>query len=154
MIPVLARVFTPITAILFLTVSTTFFLPSSSRADSQTLSCSNVRLEIEQTQRLLRPLEQRQQAIQQNVRTIYQKLFVCQSGRETTFVEQQQCTQLQEEGPTQFQAMVEITTRKHQAFQKLSHQIRQAHLNCAGIEGNTSPKTANQPAIQKIAQNR
>ncbi len=116
-----------------LTFASTFLIlfPFMAEADSQ--SCTDVQKQIEQIQNTLRPLEQHQQQLQQHVRTIYQNLFVCQAGGELSLAEQQSCTQLQEEGPKQFQAMIEAITVSHQMSQQLASQTHQVQLACPAI---------------------
>jgi len=116
-------------------------------------SCPDVSLQIEQTQRTLRPLEQRQQQLQQQVRAIYQELFACQTGSSLALAQQRHCTQLQEEGPKQFQAMVAAITLHHRTSQQLAHQIHHMPLACPANTTDTLRNTLNQPSFTKIARN-
>ena len=139
MILVLIRNIGRIIGLLPLTFVATLFLPLNVMGESGTLSCTDAQKQIEQTQNVLQPLEQRQQQLQQDVRAIYQELFACQTGRELSRAEQQDCTQLQEEGPKQFQAMIRAITISHQTSQQLAHQTRQVQLACQAIATETFP---------------
>ncbi|MEX0830620.1 MAG: hypothetical protein WD032_10300 [Nitrospirales bacterium] len=94
-------------------------------------------------------MEQHQQQRQQDVRAICQKLCACQTGGGLSLAEKQDCTQLQEEGPKQFQAMVEAITFNHQTSQQLARQTRQTQLTCPANTENTFPKTPNLLLPQK-----
>ena len=128
----------PISYLLPLTFVSAFLIPFPVMAKSETPSCTDAQQQIEQTQNVLRPLEQRQQQLKQHVRAIYQKLFACQTGRKLSIAEQQNCTQLQEEGPKRFQAMVEAITLSHQTSQQLAQQTHQVRLACPAIAEDTS----------------
>jgi len=128
-------------------------MPLTVMADPKTLSCTDARRQIEHTLIALRPLEQHQQQLQQYVRIIYQKLFACQARAESSLAQRQECTQLQKEGPAQFQALVEAVTLSHETSQQLAHQTRQAQLVCPAVAEDTFPKTTNLPLLQKIARN-
>ena len=112
--------------------------PLTTFAKPQTLSCTKARLQIEQTQEILRPLQERQQLLQELVRSTYQKLFSCKSGREFS-IAPQQCDQLQKNGPKQFQTMVEAITLRHQISQQLANHTRQAQLICQAQIHNITP---------------
>ena len=111
-------------------------------AEPKDQSCETARQNIEQTQNILRPLKQQQQQIQQHVRTIYQELFACKTGSELSLVQQKYCTQLQKEGPKQFQNMIEVITLRHQTSQLLAHQTKQAQLTCPILTEDTFPQIA------------
>jgi len=128
-----------------------FLMPLTVMAEPGTPSCPDVRLQIEETQQTLRPLEQRQQQLQQQVRTIYHELFACQTGSGLSLAQQHHCTELQKEGPKQFQAMVEAITLHHRTSQQLAYQTRQAQLTCPAIAENNFPKTTRLPLLQIIA---
>lgn len=142
MILVLIRNIGRIMALLPLTFVAALFLPLNAMSESGTLSCRDAHRQIEQTQNTLRPLEQHQQQLQQDVRNIYQKLFACQTGTTLPLAQQQHCTQLQEDGPKQFQAMIKAITLSHQTSQQLAHQTRQVQLACPAIAEGTFPKIA------------
>jgi len=121
---------------------TTLLIPFSVMAASETLPCQDVRLEIEQTQQTLSLLEQQQHELQQHVRIIYQELIACQTGSGRSTAQHHHCTQLEEEGPKQFQAMIATTTLKHQQSKRLVHQTRQAQLTCPTIAEDAFPQMA------------
>ena len=115
-------------------------LPISVMAEPETLPCTDARLQIEQTHILLRPLQQRQQQLQQDVRATYQQLFACKAGTTLSIAQQQYCSHLQEEGPKQFQTMIEVITLSHQTSQQLAHQTRHVQLICPTISEHTYPE--------------
>jgi len=117
-----------------------FWSPLPVIAGQKNPSCTDARIQIEKTHNALRSLKHQQQQLQQHVRTIYQELFACRTGAELSFAQQQRCTQLQEEGPKQFQAMIEVITRSHQNSQQLAHQTRQVQLACPAIAEETPPQ--------------
>ncbi len=133
---------TRIIGLFFLTVVSALVLPISVMAEPETPPCTDARLQIEHTHILLRPLKQRQQQLQQDVRIIYQKLFACKTGTALSIAQQRYCSALQEAGPKQFQAMVKAITLSHQTSQQLAHQTRQAQLTCPSITEETFPKIA------------
>ena len=147
----MVHAFTRITYLLPLTFVWALLIPLTVMAAPGPLSCTDARIQIEQTHITLRSLEQHQQQIQQHVRAIYQKLFACQTGTGLSSVHQQHCTQLLEEGPKQFQAMVKAITLSHQTSQQLAHQTRQVQLACSTIAENTFPKTTSLAPLQKFA---
>jgi len=154
MVHVFTRNITRITYLLPLTFLWALLIPLTVMADPETLSCTDVRLQIEKTQKTLRPLEQHQQQLQQHLRAIYQELFVCQTGTSLTQAQQEYCRHLQDEGPKQFQAMVEVITLRHQTFQQLAHQSHQAQITCPAIAAeDTLPKTTSLSPLQEIARN-
>ena len=129
-------------------------IPLTVMAETEILSCQAARKQIEQTQNSLRPLEQQRQQIQQHVRTIYHELFACQAGTVLSIAQQHHCTQLQEEGAKQFQAMVEAITRSHQTAQQLANQTHQVQITCRTIAAEeTFLKTTSLSPLQKIAMN-
>ncbi len=128
-------------------------LPISVMAEPEILPCTHARLQIKQTQTFLQPMKQHQQQLQQDVRMTYQKLFACKTETALSIAQQQYCSQLQEEGPKQFQAMVDAITLSHQTSQQLAHQIHQVHLNCPSISKETYPEIINLISLQKIAMN-
>ena len=123
-----------------LTFVSALLMPLTVMADPEIRSCSDARIHITHTQNILRPMKQHQQQLQQHVRVIYQKLFACQTRTEFSLAQQKQCTQLQEEGPTQFQALVEAISLNHQTSQQLAHQIHQAQLTCPASVEDTLPQ--------------
>ncbi len=117
-------------------------IPGLAMADFESQPCTVAHLQIEHTQETLRTSEQRQQQLQQDVRSTYQQLFACKTGTALSIAQQQSCSHLQEEGPKQFQAMVEAITLSHQTSQQLAHQTHQAERNCPKITEETFPKIA------------
>lgn len=155
MVHVFTRNITRITYLLPLTFLWALLIPLTVMADPQTLSCTDARLQIEQTQNTLQPLEQQQQQLQQHVRTIYQALFACLTDATLTLAQQEHCIQLQEEGPKQFRTMVEAITLSHQTSQKLARQTRQFQLACpANAAEDTFPKKTSLSPLQEIARNK
>ncbi len=150
----MVHAFAKITYLLPLTFVWALLFPLTVMAKSGILSCTDADRRIEQTQNTLRSLEQHQQQLQQHVRAIYQKLFACQTGTGLSLAHQQHCTQIQEEGPKQFQALVEAITLSHQTSQQLAHQTRQVQLVCPTIAENTFPKTTSLAPLQKITRNK
>ena len=140
MIQLFPRNIAPIIVLLPLALVLAFLIPLTVMAEPGTPSCPDARLQIEDTQNILRPLKQHQQQLQQHVRVIYQKLFACQTRTELSLAQQKQCTQLQEEGLKQFQAMVEAITLSHQTSRQLAHQTRQAQLTCPASVEDTLPQ--------------
>jgi len=68
--------------------------------------------------------------------------------------QQKHCTRLQEEGPKQFQAMINIITLTHQASQRLSTQTRQDTISCPAIAAkDTFPKPTSLSPLQGMARN-
>lgn len=126
-------------ALTFVSVS---LIPFPVIAETETQTCTEAQKQIEQTQNTLRPLEQHQQQLQKHVRTIYQELFACKTGRELSRSEQQKCSQLQEEGPKNFQDLIKVITLSHQTSQQLAHQTQQAQLACPAIAEDTSSKVS------------
>jgi uncharacterized protein len=118
------------------------FSPLTASAEPASLSCDSARAQLEHTQHTLLPLKQQQQQIQRHVRAIYQELLACQTGTELSLAQQKYCTQLQEEGPKQFQAMVEAITLSYETSQQLAHQTRQVQLACPAISDETFPQIA------------
>ena len=116
-----------------LTFVSAFLIPFPVVAESESQSCTDTQKHIEQTQNALRPLEHRQQQLQQDVRIIYQKLFACHAGGRSSLAEQQHCIQLQEEGPKLFQAMIQAITLRHQTYEQLAHQTRRIQLACPSV---------------------
>lgn len=142
MVHVFTKKLTRIIYILPLTFVGALLIPLTVMAESGTLSCADSHRLIEQTQKTLQPLEQHQQQLQQQVRTIYGKLFACQATTSLTQTQQEYCTHLQEEGPKQFQAMVKAITLSHETSQQLAHQTRKAQLTCPAMAEGTFPKIA------------
>jgi len=134
-------------------LGTVLLSPLAVIAEPKDQACETARSQIEQTRNTLRPLEQHQQHLQQHVRAIYQKLFACQTGTGLSLAQQKHCTQLLEEGPKQFQAMVEAITLSHETSQQLAHQTRHVQLACPTIAENTFPKTTSLPHLKKFARN-
>lgn len=135
----------------FLVIASAFVLPISVMAELETLPCTEARLQIEHTQIILQPLKQRQQQLQQDVRATYQQLFACKTGTLVSKAQQQYCSHLQEEGPDQFQAMIEVTTLHHQTAQLLAHQTRLMQLTCLTISEDTYPETISLTPLKKVA---
>jgi hypothetical protein len=127
-----------------------FLIPHTVMAEPGTPVCPDVRRQIEGTRQTLSLLEQHQQQLQQQVRAIYHELFACQTGSGLSLAQQHHCTQLQEEGPKQFQSMVEAITLHHRTSQQLAHQTRQAQLTCPTSAEGTFPKITQLPLQQKI----
>lgn len=142
MVYVFTRKLTRCLNLLPLTFAAAFLIPLTVMAEPGTLSCKDAHTQIDQTQKTLRPLEQDQQQLQQEVRIIYQNLFACQTSTSLTQTQQEYCTHLQKEGPKLFQAMVEVITLSHQTSQQLAHQTRQAQLTCPAIIEETFPQIA------------
>jgi len=127
--------------------------PITVMAEPTGTSCEFARTQIEDTRNILHPLEQQQQQVQQYVRTIYQELLACKSGTALS-LKQQHCTLLQEEGPKQFQAMINIITLTHQTSQQLARQTRQFQLACFAIAAeDTFSKTTSLPTLQEFPRN-
>ena len=116
-------------------------------------SCELARTQMEYTRSVLLPLEQQQREIQQHVRTIYTELFACQTGTSLTQAQQEYCRHLQDEGPKQFQAMVDAITLSHKTSQQLVHQTRQVLLTCPANAENAFSKTTSLSPLQEIARN-
>ena len=119
-----------ITYLCLLTILLASLSPLTVMAEPEILSCTNARRQTENTLNTLRPLKQQQEQLQQQVRAVYQELITCQTGAELSFAHQLHCTQLQEEGPKQFQALVKAITRSHQISQQLARQSRQMERTC------------------------
>ena len=129
-----------IIGLFFVTFVSALLTPGFAIADSEIKSCAVAHLQIEHTQSTLQTSEQRQQQLQHNVRTTYQQLFACKTGTALSLAQQHYCTQLQEDGPKQFQAMVDAITLSHQTSQQLANQTHQATLNCPENTEETSPQ--------------
>ena len=145
---------TRIIGLFSLAIASTLVLPISVMAEPETLLCTEARLQIEHTQIILQPLKQRQQLLQQDVRATYQQLFTCKAGTLLSIAQQQYCSHLQEEGPKQFQAMIELTTLHHETAQLLAHQTRKAQHTCPAIIEDSLQKNTNLLPIQKVAMNK
>ncbi len=128
----------------FLAFVSTLLIPFSVLAEPETLPCTNARLEIKHTQNILRPMRQHRQQLQEEVESTYQQLFVCQTDRKLSLTQQQHCTELQKEGPKQFQAIVTAIILSHQTSQLLANQSLQAQLACPVITERTSHTTTEQ----------
>ncbi len=115
--------------------------PLTVMAEPNPSSCQDRYQQIEESQQALRSLEQHEQQLQQHVRGIYQELFACHTGSGHSTGHYHHCTQLEKEGPKQFQAMITTTTLKHQKSQQLAQQTRQVQLNCPIGGKNAIPKT-------------
>ncbi len=129
--------------------------PFTVMAEPTGTSCELARTQMESLRNTLLPLEQRQQQIQQHVRTIYQELLACKSGTVLSRKQQKHCSHLQEEGAQKFQAMINVITLNYQTSQQLAHQTRQFQLTCSAMAADgTSPKTTSLPILPKnIARN-
>ncbi len=134
-----------------LAFASTLLIPGLAMADFESQPCSDTHQQIEHTKKTLHASEQRQQQLQQNVRATYQELFACNSGTLLSITQQQHCSHLQEEGPKQFQAMIEVTTLNHQTTKLLAQQTRLIQLNCESISGNTYPEIISLAPLKKIA---
>jgi len=117
-------------------------IPLTVMADPETRPCSDAHTHMTHTQKNLRPLKQHQQQLQQRVRVIYKKLFDCQTRTVLSLAQQEQCSKLQKEGPTQFQALLKAITLNHETSQQLAHQTRQVQLVCSAIAEDTFPQIA------------
>ncbi len=128
-------------------------IPGVAMADSDSQPCVGAHLQIEQTQETLRASKLRQQQLQQDVRTTYQQLFACKTETLLSIAQQQHCSQLQEEGPKQFQAMVKAITLSHLTSQQLTNQTHQAILTCPASTEETFPKLSSLIRMQKNVMN-
>jgi hypothetical protein len=142
MIDAIARHIIRITYFLPLTFAGALLIPLTAMAFPNTKLCSDTHLHITHTQNILRPLQQHQEQLQENVRTIYQKLFDCQARTVLSRAQQKQCSNLQKEGPTQFQVLIKAITLRHETSQQLADQTRHAQLVCPAVVEDTLPKVA------------
>ena len=142
-----------ITNLISMALACVLMTPLTVIAEPTSVSCKVARTEMEQTRKVLLPLEQKQQQIQQHVRTVYQELLACHSGLALPSDQQERCTTLSEEGAKQFQALINAITQTHQTSQQLTHQTHQVQLACPTIAEDTFPKTTSLPSLQKIARN-
>ncbi len=154
MVHAFTKLITRIIGLLSLVIASALVLPISVMAELETLPCTEARLQIEHTQIILQPLKQRQQQLQQDVRATYQQLFACKTGTLLTKDQQQYCSHLQEEGPDQFQAMIEVTTLHHQTARLLAHQTRLMQFNCPTISEDTYTETISLTPLQKVVMNK
>jgi hypothetical protein len=144
----LTRNITPMSFLPRMTFALALLIPFTAIGETRTLSCQTTLTKIEHTRRILLPLKHEQEQIQEHVRTIYQELFACQTGTVFSLAQQQHCTQLQEEAPKQFQAMVKSITLTHQTSQQLFHQTHQAQLACPPNSDNLLAKKSSMTLLQ------
>ena len=128
-------------------------IPSLAMADSESQPCTEAHLQIEHIHNTLQASKQRQQQLQKEVRTTYQQLFACKIGTPLSITQQHYCSQLEEKGPKQFQAMIEVTTLRHQNAQLLAHQAHHAQLTCPKIKDGKRQKITRLIPLQNISMN-
>lgn len=101
-------------------LSLLFFVPLTATGETPfTPDCEGAQEKMEQARHIRTPFDRKREETQEQVRHMYQELFICHSTNIVTKKQERHCLQLEEDAPKQFQTMIQLVTASHQASLQL-----------------------------------